>query len=204
MPPSTGDVTRLLRELRSGNPEAEAQLFPMVYRHLHRLAKSKMRGWRPDHTLQASALVNETYLRLVTEEGKDWRNRAHFFRVAAKMMRNILVSYARAQQAGKRGGKEEKLPLDDVLEFSPAKAQGLIELHDALDSLGRLDPRQAEVVELRFFGGMTVEETAEALGIAPRTVKREWQTARAWLHGQLSGSAGKPKGGSESGPMAAV
>ena len=204
MPTSPGDVTRLLVELRSGNSEAEAKLFPLVYKHLHRLAKGKMRGWRPDHTLQASALVNEAYLRLISEEGKDWRNRAHFFRVAAKMMRNILVDYARAGQAEKRGGKVEKLPLDGVLEFSPARAQGLIELDDALDSLERLDPRQAEVVELRFFGGMTVEETAEALRIAPRTVKREWQVARAWLHGELSGKAEKQKGGTNSGPMAAV
>jgi RNA polymerase sigma factor (TIGR02999 family) len=204
MPTSPGDVTRLLVELRSGNSEAEAKLFPLVYKHLHRLAKGKMRGWRPDHTLQASALVNEAYLRLISEEGKDWRNRAHFFRVAAKMMRNILVDYARAGQAEKRGGKVEKLPLGEVLEFSPARAQGLIELDDALDSLERLDPRQAEVVELRFFGGMTVEETAEALRIAPRTVKREWQVARAWLHGELSGKAEKQKGGTNSGPMAAV
>ena len=171
---STGDVTRLLVELRSGNPDAADKLMPLVYERLHRLAARKVRGWRPDHTLQASALVNEAYVRLVSEEGKDWRNRAHFFRVAAKMMRNILVSYARARQTEKRGGKVEKLALDEVVDFSPAKGRGLIDLHHALDALERLDPRQAEVVQMRYFGGMTVEETAEALQIAPRTVKREW------------------------------
>jgi RNA polymerase sigma factor (TIGR02999 family) len=120
------------------------------------------------------------------------------------MMRNILVDYARARQAGKRGGNVEKLALDEALDFSPARTRGLIDLDDALISLERLDPRQAEVVEMRYFGGMTVEETAEALHIAPRTVKREWQVARAWLHGELSGKPEKQKGGTDSGPMAAV
>src|ERR1039458_3240432 len=148
MPSSTGEVTRFLLELRSGNPEAEAKLFPLVYKHLHCLAAKNVRGWRPDHTLPASALVNEAYVRLVSEEGKDWRNRAHFFRVAAKMMRNILVDYARARQTEKRGGKVEKLALDEVVDFSPAKGRGLIDLHHALDALERLDPRQAEVVQM--------------------------------------------------------
>jgi RNA polymerase sigma factor (TIGR02999 family) len=181
-------VTRLLVELRSGNPEAEAKLIPMVHERLHRLAASYMRRERPDHTLQATALVNEAYLRLVSQKGTGWQDRAHFFGIAARLMRRILVDHARARQAGKRGGRVEKLSLDEALDFSPARSRELIELDDALESLGRLDPQQARVVELRFFGGLTVEETAEVLGISPRTVKRDWRVARAWLHGELSGS----------------
>ncbi len=187
MQPSAGEVTRLLVELRGGSPEAEAQLIPLVYKQLHRLAASYMRRERPDHTLQATALVNEAYVRLVSQEATGWQDRAHFFGVAARLMRQILVDHARARQAGKRGGLVEKLPLDQALEFSPARSRELIELDSALESLGRLDPQQARVVELRFFGGLTVEETAEVLGISPRTVKRDWSVARAWLHGELSG-----------------
>ena len=187
MQPSAGDVTRLLVELRSGNPEAEAKLIPVVYNHLHRLAAHYMRRERPDHTLQATALVNEAYLRLVSQEATSWQDRAHFFGVAAHLMRQILVDHARSRQAGKRGGPAEKLPLDEALELSPARSRELIELDDALKSLGQLDPQQARVVELRFFAGLTVEETAEVLGISPRTVKRDWSVARAWLHGELSG-----------------
>jgi len=191
---SPGEVTRLLVELRGGNREAEAKLIPLVYSHLHRLAAHYMRHERPDHTLQPTALVNEAYLRLASQGETDWRDRAHFFGVAARLMREILVEHARARQAGKRGGKVEKLPLDEAPGFSPAKSRELIELGDALETLERLDPRQARVVDLRFFGGLTVEETAEVLGIAPRTVKREWSVARAWLHGELSGKAGEQKG----------
>jgi len=188
MQPSGGEITRLLVEVRRGNPEAEAKLVPLVYEHLHRLAASYMRRERPEHTLQPTALVNETYLRLIPQADTTWENRAHFFGVAARLMRQILVDHARARQAGKRGGLVEKLPLDQALEFSPARSWELIELDDALKSLGQLDPQQARVVELRFFGGLTVEETAEVLGISPRTVKRDWRLARAWLHGELSGS----------------
>jgi RNA polymerase sigma-70 factor (ECF subfamily) len=193
MQPSSAEVTRLLVELRSGNPEAEAKLIPLVYQHLHRLAASYMRRERPDHTLQTTALVNEAYLRLVPQKEKEtgWRDRAHFFGVAARLMREILVEHARARHAGKRGGRVEKLSLDQALEFSPARSRELIELDDALECLGRLDPQQARVVELRFFGGLTVEETAEVLGISPRTVKRDWAVARAWLHGELSGKGEK-------------
>src|SRR5271157_881467 len=187
MQPSGGEITRLLVEVRRGNPEAEAKLVPLVYEHLHRLAASYMRRERPEHTLQPTALVNETYLRLIPQADTTWENRAHFFGVAARLMRQILVDHARARQAGKRGGLVEKLPLDQALEFSPAKSRELIKLDDALKSLGQLDPQQARVVELRFFGGLTVEETAEVLGISPRTVKRDWRVARAWLRGELSG-----------------
>ena len=183
---SAGEVTRLLVELRSGNPEAETKLLPLVYNHLHRLAAHYMRRERPDHTLQATALINEAYLRLVSQEGTDWRDRAHFYCVAARLMRQILVEHARARHTHKRGGTLERLPLEESLEFSPAKSRALIDLDDALNSLERLDPQQARVVELRFFGGLTVEETAEVLSISPRTVKRDWSVARLWLHREMS------------------
>jgi RNA polymerase sigma-70 factor (ECF subfamily) len=183
--PADGEVTSLLAELRNGNPEAQAKLIPLVYKHLHRLASAYMRRERPEHTLQATALVHEAYLRLVSQGETDWRDRAHFFGVTARLMRQILVEHARARQAGKRGGAIERLPLEQALEFTPARSRELIELDSALESLEEIDPRQARVVELRFFGGLTVEETAEVLGIAPRTVKRDWSVARAWLHGEI-------------------
>ena len=186
MEPSAGEVTRLLAELRSGNPEARDKLIPLVYTQLHRLAARYMRRERPDHTLQPTALVNEAYVRLVSQKVASWKDRAQFFGIAARLMRQILVEHARAHQAEKRGGKVEKLPLDQVIEFSTARSRELIELDDALKSLERIDPQQARVVELRFFGGMTVEETAEEIGISPRTVKRDWGVARAWLYGEIS------------------
>ena len=182
-----GEVTRLLAELRGGNPEAEAKLIPLVYSHLRRLAAHQMRRERPNHTLQPTALVHEAYLRLVSQKATGAEDRAKFFCVAANLMRHILVEHARARQAEKRGGQVGKVSLDQALEFSPSKSRELIELDDALESLARLDPQEARVVELRFFGGLTVEETAEVLGISPRTVKRDWRVARAWLHGKLSG-----------------
>lgn len=186
MEPSPGEVTQLLGELRKGSPDAQAKLIPLVYKQLHRLAASYMRHERPDHTLQPTALVNEAYMRLILQEQADWHDRAHFFGVAARLMRQILVDYARARNAGKRGAFADKLPLERALEFSPERSQELVELDDALRNLEQLDPQQARVVELRFFGGLTVEETAEVLGISPRTVKRDWSVARAWLHGELS------------------
>jgi RNA polymerase sigma factor (TIGR02999 family) len=146
-----------------------------------------MRHERLDHTLQATALVNEAYVRLVSQKETTWKDRAHFFGIAARLMREILVEHARARLTEKRGGKVEKLPYEEAMEFSPARSQELIELDDALESLAQLDLQQARVVELRFFGGLTVEETAEVLGISPRTVKRDWSVARAWLHGEISG-----------------
>ena len=187
MEPASGEVTRLLGELRRGSPDAEAELLPLVYEHLHRLAGHYMRQERPDHTLQATALLNEAYLRLVSQERTDWQDRAHFFGIAARLMREILVDHARGRQAGKRGGLVEKFSIDEARDFSPARPRELVELDDALRSLEKLDTQQARIVELRFFGGLTVEETAEVLGISPRTVKRDWSVARAWLHGELSG-----------------
>lgn len=187
MEPARGEVTRLLGELSKGSPEAEAKLIPLVYDHLHRLAASYIRGERPDHTLQATGLVNEAYLRLVSQGPPQWRDRTHFFGIAAHLMRQILVEHARARHAAKRGGSDQILvPLDNDLCVSSARSRDLVELDDALQHLERIDPQQARIVELRFFGGMTVEETAEVLGISPRTVKRDWTVARAWLHGELN------------------
>ncbi len=185
---SDGEVTGLLVELRNGNHEARDKLIPLVYDHLHRLADSCMRRERLDHTLQATALVNEAYVRLISQKEITWKDRAHFLGIAARLMREILVEHARARQTEKRGGKVEKLPYEEAMEFSPARSHELVELDDALESLAQLDLQQARVVELRFFGGLTVEETAEVLAISPRTVKRDWCVARAWLHGEISGS----------------
>lgn len=191
MEPASGEVTHLLVELSNGNPGAEAKLIPLVYDHLHRLAASYMRGERPDHTLQPTGLVNEAYLRLVSQENKEWRDRTHFFGIAARLMRQVLVEHARARHAAKRGGSTQIfVPVDNEADVSSARSRDVIELDDALRCLERIDPQQAHIVELRFFGGLTVEETAEALHISPRTVKRDWAVARAWLHGELCGDQG--------------
>lgn len=191
MEPARGEVTRLLAEISKGRPEAEAKLIPLVYDHLHCLAASYLRGERPEHTLQATALVNEAYLRLVSQEATAWRDRVHFFGIAARLMRQILVEHARARHAAKRGGTAPLfVPLVNELDCSSARSRELVELDDALERLEQLDPQQARIVELRFFGGMTVEETAGELGISPRTVKRDWAVARAWLHGELCKSSG--------------
>lgn len=192
MEPASGEVTRLLAEISKGNPEAEARLIPLVYDHLHRLAAGYIRGERPSHTLQATGLVNEAYVRLISAETPEWRDRAHFFGIAARLMRQILVEHARARHAAKRGGAVQIfVPLDDQVDLSSARSRELIELDDALESLEQVDAQQARIVELRFFGGMTVEETAEVLGVSPRTVKRDWAVARAWLHGELAKSNGR-------------
>lgn len=191
MEPASGEVTQLLVELSKKNPDAEARLIPLVYDHLHRLAASYIKSERPGHTLQATGLVNEAYLRLVSQEPTEWRDRTHFFGIAARLMRQILVEHARARHAAKRGGASPMfVPLSDGLDISAARSRELVELDDALQCLEQLDPQQSRIVELRFFGGMTVEQTAEELGISPRTVKRDWAIARAWLHGELSRSNG--------------
>ena len=187
MEPASGEVTRLLGELRRGSPDAEAELLPLVYEHLHRLAAHYMRQERPDHTLQASALLNEAYLRLASQEKGLWQDRARSFGAAARLIRETMVDHARGRHLGKHRGLAEKLRLDGAHAFSPAKSRELVELDDALRDLERQDPQQGRIVELRYFGGLTVEETAEVLGISPRTVKRDWRVARAWLHGELSG-----------------
>lgn len=188
MEPGSGEVTRLLAELSNGNPGAEAKLIPLVYDHLHRLAASYMRGERPGHTLQPTGLVNEAYLRLrlVSHDNKGWRDRTHFFGIAAHLMRQILVEHARARHAAKRGGSAQIfVSMDQEPDAASTRPREIIERDDALQCLERIDPQQAHVVELRFFGGLSVEETAEVLRISPRTVKRDWAVARAWLHGEL-------------------
>jgi RNA polymerase sigma factor (TIGR02999 family) len=181
-----GEVTRLLVGLRAGNREAEGRLVEVVYGELHRMAARYIRRERRDHTLQATALVNEAYMRLVDQRGKDWQNRAHFFGVAAQVMRRVLVDHARTHQSLKRGGEVEKISLEDALPFSPERPDQLLALDEALSRLAAFDSRQARIVELRFFGGLTEAETAEVLGISSRTVKRDWSVAKAWLHGELN------------------
>jgi len=186
----SGEVTRLLGELRAGNPEAASKLIPLVYKELHRLAGYYMRRERPNHTLQTTALVHEAYLRLVEQQEINWQSRAQFMGVAAQTMRRILVDYARAHQTDKRGGREAKVSLEEKLVlFSPERSQELVALDEALTRLAPMAPRQSRIIELRFFGGLTVEETAEVLRIAPKTVKRDWSVARAWLHRELRKAA---------------
>jgi len=152
---------------------------------LRRLAGGYMRHERSDHTLQPTALVHEAFLRLVEQSSVDWKGRAHFFRVAAQMMRRILIDHARGTLREKRGTGEKPVPLEEALVFAPEQSTELIKLDEALERLSKIDPRQGRIVELRFFGGLTVEETAEAMGISPKTVKRDWSVAKAWLHGDL-------------------
>ncbi len=168
---------------------------PVVYGELRRLAQHYLRRERPDHTLQATALVHEAYLRLVDQRAVTWQNRAHFFGVAAQLMRRILVDHARRHHAAKRGGTALKVSLNDVVLAAEERAEDLVALDDALNRLAAMDPRQGRVVELRLFGGLTVEETAEVLRISPATVKREWTTAKAWLSREIrQGSRGEAGG----------
>ena len=185
---SAGEITRLLQGWRSGDRKAFDALLPVVYKELHRLAHLQLRRERPDHTLQSAALVNEAYLRLVGLNAPQWEGRSHFFAIAAQQMRQILVDYARRHRAAKRGGAAETLSLDDTGVLEPGKRQDVdvVALDDALKALARIDARKAQVVELRFFGGLNSEETAEVLKVSPVTVARDWSTARAWLHREMS------------------
>jgi RNA polymerase sigma factor (TIGR02999 family) len=185
--PAQGEVTRLLLAWRHGDPEALERLIPLVYDELHRMAERYLRRERPGHTLQPSAIVNEAYLRLLGRQSSDWQNRAHFFAVAAQSMRRILVEHARQRDAKKRGGQGARYLLDTVVLTEP-RAVDLIALDDALAKLSALDPEQGRLVELRFFGGLTEEETAEALSVSSRTVKRKWVAAKTFLYRELSGS----------------
>ena len=179
------EVSQLLVEWRQGDPKALDRLMPIVYDELRRLARRHRRRERLDHTLQTTALVHEAYLKLVNQEHANWQNRAQFFAIAAQLMRRILVDYARNHRAAKRGGDYIKLSLDNAAPLFDEKSTDLLALDEALDRLAELDPQQSRVVELRVFGGLNVEQSAAALGISPRTVKREWSMARAWLHQQL-------------------
>jgi RNA polymerase sigma factor (TIGR02999 family) len=187
--PSTKDVTELLRAWSGGDREALDKLAPVIHAELHRLAHAYMGRERPGHILQTSALVNEAYLRLIDWENAAWQNRAHFFGVAAQMMRRILVDHARAHEAEKRGGEFQKLSLDENLDAAGGERDvNLVALDDALNRLAEMDPQKSKIVELRFFGGLSVEETAEVLGVSAPTVKRQWRMAKAWLYGQVKPS----------------
>jgi RNA polymerase sigma factor (TIGR02999 family) len=179
------DVTRLLSALTRGDDGAASKLIPVVYDELRRLAGSYMRRERVDHTLQATALVHEAYLKLVEQRSVDWQSRAHFFGVAAQLMRRILIDHARGHTRQKRGGEQRKVSLDEAFVFSQQQADELLAVDDSLNRLAEIDPRQARVVELRFFGGLSVEEAAEVLGISPKTIKRDWSVAKAWLYADL-------------------
>jgi RNA polymerase sigma factor (TIGR02999 family) len=185
-----GDITRLLVDLHDGRPDAAPQLIPLVYDELHRLARGQMQHERPDHTLQATALVHEAYLRLVNQPQRTWQNRAHFIAVAAQVMRRLLVDHARARCTSKRGNAPQRVPLDEPLLFTEEQSDDLVLLDEALARLAQFDRRQSRIVELRFFGGLTVDETAEALSVSPKTVKRGWTVARAWLHREVCRARG--------------
>jgi RNA polymerase sigma factor (TIGR02999 family) len=184
MAPQT--LTQLLSAWSAGDEAALEQLMPMIYHELHRLAARHLARERAEHTLQPTALVNEAYLRLIDQKRVRWQNRAHFLGIAAQMMRRILVDYARARRYAKRGGGAPVVSLHEAAEVSVEKASDLIAVDDALTRLSEIDIRKGRVVELRFFGGLSVEETAEVLQISPNTVLREWRTAKAWLHRELS------------------
>ncbi|MBS1795315.1 MAG: sigma-70 family RNA polymerase sigma factor [Acidobacteria bacterium] len=180
------NVTVLLKKMSDGDSAAPEELLPLVYDELRKLAASYLRKERSDHTLQPTALVHEAYIRLVDWENSDWKNRAHFFAVAAQSMRNILVDHARRKKTAIHGGNLQKLALDEAIGFSQSNEVDLVDLDDALGELEKLDDRQSKIVELRFFGGLTIEETAHALNVSPMTVSRDWNFAKAWLYRRLS------------------
>jgi len=182
---SQADVTQLLLSWRNGNDEALQKLIPLVHDELHRLAKRYVAGERPGATLQTTLLVNEAYLRLVDSSRVQWQNRAHFFAISAQLMRRVLVDLARSRNYLKRGGDAEKVPLEEAGELCDDLDTDFVALDDALRRLAEVDARKSQIVELRFFGGLSLEETAEVLHVSPRTVMREWNLARAWLHREL-------------------
>ena len=186
MMPAPHEVTRLLVDWREGDQTALERLLPLVYDELHRMAARYMRGERPGHSLQTSALVNEAYLRLADYRQMQWQDRAHFFAVAAQAMRRILIDFARARQNLKRGGGAERVSLDENCAAKTDEGTDVLALNEALEELAKLNARHARVVELRYFGGLNEEEIAHVLGIAPRTVRSDWQVARAWLYKELT------------------
>src|SRR5947207_10196362 len=189
MPDTQGEVTQLLRKWSGGDEKALDQLVPVVYKELRRLAHYHLAHEADGHMLQSTALVHEVYLRLCAQDEPQWENRAHFFAVAARMMRRILVDQARRRLAGKRGGKAPRVNLDEVPDLSSSRAGELIALDEGMTELAKIDSRKVQVIELRFFGGLSVEEIAEVLKISPPTVRRDWKLARAWLLAGLGGKA---------------
>ncbi len=184
-PVSAQRVTQLLTEWSHGENAALAELTPLVYEDLRRVAHHYMTGQRPDHTLQTTALVNEAYLRLADQTHPSWQTRVHFFAVAARAMRQILVDYAKSYRAQKRGGGALKVELDEVALVSPAQSKEIVDLNEALEGLAAIDSRKAEVVELKYFGGLSYDEIAEVLKISPITARRDWEFAKTWLYKEL-------------------
>lgn len=182
-------VTQLLADWSHGDDAALGELTPLVYEELRRLAHHYMGGQRPDHTLQTTALVNEAYLRLADQTNPSWQNRAHFFAVAARAMRQILVNYATSYRAQKRGGGALKVELDEAAIVSPEQSKEIVDLHEALERLATLDSRKARVVELKYFGGLNHDEIAEVMKVSTVTVRRDWVFAKAWLHNELHNAA---------------
>ena len=182
------ELTELLNEWGNGNQAALEKLMPLVYAELHRIAKRHMRNQSPDHTLQTTALIHEAYVKMAGDSGKQWKDRVHFYAVAARAMRHVLVDHARTKQSAKRGGGARPVPLEEGIGTSEERLTELIAIDKALANLAKLHQRQSEVVELRFFGGLGVEETAEILKVSPETVALDWRAAKAWLHKELAGS----------------
>jgi RNA polymerase sigma-70 factor, ECF subfamily len=187
------EITQLLHRLASGDSQAEEKLIPQVYDELRKLAAMQLRRERNNHTLDPTALVHEVYLRLLNRPNLNWQGRAHFYGVAAQVMRHVLVDYARQRRAEKRGGTRARIPLGDALSISDEKCETVLNLNDALDRLEKIDARQAKIVVMRYFGGLTEEEIALLLGISARTVKRDWVVAKAWLKNALGSDPTSPE-----------
>ena len=183
---STHEVTELLTAWSGGDKAALDKLMPLIHQELRRIAHRYMSRERPGHTMQTTALVNEAYLKLVNREGVHWQNRAHFFAIASQLMRHILVDHARSHAYAKRGGGTQTISLDEALVVSQERAAEVVALDDVLKQLAEIDPQQSRIVELRFFGGLTIEETAVVLSLSPATIKREWTSAKAWLYHELA------------------
>ncbi len=184
---STQELTQMLIQLSAGKSEVVDEILPLIYDELRRLASSYLRRERSDHTLQPTALVHEAYIKLIDQTQVEWQNRAHFFGIAANIMRRILVDHARKHNANKRGGEFDKMLLEEnLIVVTNEKSVDLLALDEALETLAKVDPQKSRIVELRYFGGLSVEETAEVLGVSEITVKRHWRMAKAWLYGQIS------------------
>ena len=190
MSTNSSEISLLLDQYREGQAEAFGKLMALVYDDLRRIAAWQLQTERSEHTLQPTALVHEAYLKLAGQNPVDWQNKAHFFALAAQVMRHILVDHARAKQRAKRGGGQVSVSMDEALDLSHPSEPGLVELDEALNTLARQDARKSLIVELRYFGGLSIEETADALGISPATVRREWTLAKAWLRCELGKDAG--------------
>lgn len=187
--PTSPQVTQLLVAWSKGDEIAREQLMPLVYEELHRLAHRYMKRESPGHTLQTSALVNEAFVRLIDQKNVQWQSRAHFFGIAAQMMRRILVDYARSRNYAKRGGGARQVSLDEGLIVSDERSAEVVNVHEALERLAEFDGRKSQIVELRFFGGLSIEETAEVLAVSPGTVMRDWTLAKAWLRREMTSDA---------------